>query len=386
MITNSRKRLAVASDATTFVIIGIVAVLLCFVSAAGTEAAIGQGQKASQTKALPIRGLHLSAPGKRDLATAIEFIRTSLAKEGVNTLILEFDFNFDFQSRSEFANPSVLGGDDVKKISEACREKGIQLIPQLNCLGHQSWAQRNGRLLEKHPEFDETSGKFPENKGVYCRSYCPLHPKVHEVLFDLIDELAKACDAKAFHVGMDEVFILGDSDCPRCKGKSPAELFAGEVKTLHDHLKSIGCKMWMWGDRFIDGKSTRIGKWEASENGTQSAVDLVPKDIVICDWHYEKAHETARYFANKGFDVVSCPWRKSAVALAELSQLQAIRSGDDAELARHALGMVHTTWCGFSQFHRAYTALNSGAAAEKTSAFESAQCFIDLFKATRQPQ
>jgi len=332
---------------------------------------------------LPIRGIHLSAPAKRDLTPAIAFIREALPKEGVNTLILEFDFNFDFRSRPEFADSSALGSNEVQQIVRACREQGIDLIPQINCLGHQSWARRNGRLLQKHPEFDETPGKYPNNTNIYCRSYCPLHPEVHPVLFDLMDELARACGAKAFHVGMDEVFILADPDCPRCKGKSPAELFAGEVKTLHAHLKAVGCRMWMWGDRFIDGKATRIGKWEASENGTQSAIDGVPKDIVICDWHYDSAPETARLFAGKGFDVVECPWRKPAVALAQLQQIRALRAGPDPALGGHALGMVQTTWCGFSAFAKAYNAPQPGAAPEKNSASESANCFRRLFEQLR---
>ena len=30
------------------------------------------------------------------------------------------------------------------------------------------------------------------------------------------------------------------------------------------------------------------------------AVDLIPKDVFICDWHYERADPTAAYFALKG--------------------------------------------------------------------------------------
>jgi len=346
------------------------------------DAALGQSRSA--TKVVPVRGLHLSAPGKKDLGAVIQFIREALPKEGVNTLILEFNFSFDFQSRAEFANPAAPGKDEMQQIVKACREKGIELIPQINCLGHQSWAKRNGRFLEKHPEFDETPGKYPGNEGIYCRSYCPLHPEVHKVLYDLIDELAKACEAKSFHVGMDEVFVLADADCPRCKGKDPAELFAGEVKTLHAHLKEIGCRMWMWGDRFIDGKSTKLGKWEASGNGTQSAIDLVPKDIVICDWHYEKAPETPQFFVSRGFDVVACPWRKTDVALAELAHIKAIRASRDPALARRALGVVQTTWCGVEPFLKAHSAQATGAALEKNSASESANCFAALFKALRE--
>jgi hypothetical protein len=339
-----------------------------------------------EVQGLPVRGLHLSAPSKKDLAAALEFFRSVLPKEGVNTLILEFDYQYDFQSRPEFSDPSALGKDDVRKIAQVCREGGIELIPQINCLGHQSWAERDGRFLQKHPEFDETPGKYPKNKGIYCRSYCPLHPEVHAVLFALIDELARACEAKSFHVGMDEVFILADPDCARCRGKDSAELFAGEVKTLQAHLKEIGCRMWMWGDRFIDGKATGIGKWEASENGTAAAIDQIPKDVVMCDWHYEKAHDTPQLFAKKGFSVVECPWRKSEVALGELEKIRALRAGGDPALAGRALGMVQTTWCGFSPFLRAYEAQAAGEAPAKNPAAESARCFRELFQAIRGPR
>lgn len=332
---------------------------------------------------LPVRGLHLSAPGKKDLPAALAFIRESLPKEGVNTLILELNYTFDFQSRPEFGDPSAPGAGEWKQLAGACREAGIELIPQINCLGHQSWAKRNGRLLEKHPEFDETPGKYPDNEGIYCRSYCPLHPEVHKVLFDLMDEVARASQARAFHIGMDEIFILADPDCPRCKGRSAADVFAGEVGVLHDHLASIGCRTWMWGDRFLDAKSTGLGKWEASENGTPPAIDKVPKDIVICDWHYDKAPETPRYFARNGFDVVICPWRKTPVALAELEGIRAIRSGADAGEARHALGVVQTTWCGFGAFVKAYGAAAADGPVEKNSASESARCFRSLFQAAR---
>jgi len=243
---------------------------------------------------------------------------------------------------------------------------------------------RTDRLLTKHPAFDETPGKYPQNKDIYCRSYCPLHPQVHPVLFDLIDELARACDATAFHVGMDEVFILADPDCPRCQGKDPADLFAGEVQTLHAHLRQIGCRLWMWGDRLIDGPAMGINKWEASHNGTAPAIDLVPKDIVICDWHYEKAHPTPQFFANKGFSVVACPWRKPAVALGQLAHMRAIRNDADRATAERALGMLQTTWCGFGPFLQACKAGTAEPA--KGGPAEAARCFADLFQAIREKQ
>ena len=356
----------------------------CLALAGALPAADAAPSKETQAMTLPVRGLHLAAPAKKDLAAVLAFIRESLPKEGVNTLVMEFGLRYDFHSRPEFADPAALGRDEVRQIAAACRESGITLIPQTNCLGHQSWQSHTDRLLEKHPEFDETPGKYPQNKDIYCRSYCPLHPEVHKVLFDLIDELADACEAKAFHVGMDEVFILADPDCPRCKGKDPAALFAGEVKALHDHLKAHGRRLWMWGDRFLDGKATGIGQWEASTNGTWPAVDQVPKDLVICDWHYGKAPDTPRFFAEKGFEVVASPWRDSGVALAELANIRAIRAGADPAVAARGLGMLQTTWCGFDTFLQAYKAEVAQATTAKGEAPEAARCFRALSKAMRE--
>ncbi len=56
------------------------------------------------------------------------------------------------------------------------------------------------------------------------------------MVFELIDEICNVLEANAFHAGLDEVFIIGDNQCPRCAGKDKATLFAGEVTTLYNHL------------------------------------------------------------------------------------------------------------------------------------------------------
>jgi hypothetical protein len=325
---------------------------------------------------LPVRGLHSFAPSKGELALAEKFIREALPKEGVNVLVLEFNYNYVYTSHPELGDRSALDEKAVKQLLKACRDSGVKLIPQFNCLGHQSWAQNTGALLKKHPEFDETPYVPADNKGIYCREWCPLHPDLHKIVFDLMDELADACETDAVHCGMDEVFLIGDPKCPRCAGKDKAELFAGEVKTLRDHLASKKRAMWMWGDRFLDGKATKIGKWEASENGTHPAIDLVPKDVVICDWHYDKAHETPRYFVGKGFSVLSCPWRKQDVALGELQIQRSLAAGPGPG---KGLGVLQTTWVPFAKFAKAYDGDTSSV-----EAAESAKCFKALFAEMRK--
>jgi hypothetical protein len=316
------------------------------------------------------------APKPDEMDLALRFIREALPKEGVNTLVVEFDYRYQFTRRPEVTDPNALSLENAQKLAAAAREVGVRLIPQINCLGHQSWAADTGGLLRSHPELDETPGKYPKNNGIYCRSYCPLHPKLHEILFDLIDELTGAVGADAFHAGMDEVFLLGEEDCERCRAKNKAELFAGEVKALHDHLAQSRRTLWMWGDRFLDGTTTGMGKWEASANGTQDAIRMVPKDIVICDWHYERVLPSITYFAMQGFSVLACPWRKPNVALGQLAMVRDTRSHATTEIADRMQGVLQTTWVSFGPFANAYF----GDKSADTQSQEAVQTFKALFE------
>jgi N-acetyl-beta-hexosaminidase len=239
----------------------------------------------------------------------------------------------------------------------AAKQDSIHIIPQINLLGHQSWAGKTENLLAVYPQFDETPWvkmpavyKWPNSDSLYCKSYCPLHPGVHKVVFDIVDEICDAFETDAFHAGMDEVFYLGEAKCPRCRGKNKAELFAGEVRTIRDHLAQKGRKLWIWGDRLLDGKATGMGMWEASYNNTHGAIDMIPKDVVICDWHYERPDKTAVYFAMKGFNVITCPWRKPGVAVQQVRDMVAFRQQATREMQPRYLGVMHTVWTSVSNF------------------------------------
>ena len=256
-------------------------------------------------------GLHVlieSKPAAEALITELP----GLAKAGINLLIFEVDYNYEYVSHPELRGDDPITRETVKKVVAMCREYKIRLIPEFQSLGHQSWAEKTYALLTKYPEFDETPGQFPGNKDIYCRSWCPLHPDLNPIIFALYDELIEVFEADALHVGMDEVFLLGSEFCPRCKGKDPAQLFAKAVNDCYQHLvMERGVEMLIWGDRFLDGATTGYGEWEASMNKTYPAIDLVPKDIIMCDWHYErmKSYPSIPLFLSKGFRVLPTSFR-----------------------------------------------------------------------------
>jgi len=308
-------------------------------------------------KSTPIRGFCIAAPSPAGMNEFIGFIEKELVPRHVNTLILMVNYNFRFKSHPELRNDSAISVNDAKRLARTCKKYNIDLIPSIDLLGHQSWAGTLGTLLRVHPEFDETplikmpdKYVWPNPDGLYCKSYCPLHPGVHKIVFDLVDELCDAFNADSFHAGMDEVFYIGESQCPRCYGKDKAELFAGEVRAIHDHLAEKGRHLLIWGDRLIDGKSTGIGEWEGSFNSTYKAIDMIPKDVMICDWHYDRPDQTAVYFAIKGFDVATCYWNKSAVAILQKQDMQNFRDHSTREMKEHFRGIIQTVWSGEKSF------------------------------------
>ncbi len=265
-------------------------------------------------------GIHVLVENKED-ARALLTELPLLAKLGINLLIAEVDYNYEYVSHPELRGPDPISRETAKKMVDLCRSLGIRLIPEFQSLGHQSWDKRTFALLTRYPQFDETPGRYPGNKGIYCRSWCPLHPDLPPIINRLYDELLEAFEADALHVGMDEVFLIGSEYCPRCKGKDPAELFAKGVQDAYDHIViARGKQMLMWGDRLLDGAATGYGEWEASLNNTHPAIDQIPKDIVICDWHYElneiNTYPSIPIFLEKGFRVLPTSYRNVAAVKA----------------------------------------------------------------------
>lgn len=306
-----------------------------------------------------VLGMHAICETDADARTLAGEV-PALARRGVNLLICEVDYWYAYASHPELRQENAIRKETIKTLLAACRARGIRLVPEFQSLGHQSWAEKTFPLLVKYPQLDETPDKYPGNKGTdpwgtefYCRSWCPLHPGVAPIVNDLYDELIDAFEADALHVGMDEVFIIADADCPRCGGKPTAELFARAVNDAYDHIvRKRGKEMMMWADRLLDGQATGYGLWEASMNGTDKAVDMIPKDIILCDWHYESRYPlqktprstfpSVRIFVDKGFRVLPTSFRNIKALDRFIDESLAVPSDK-------VLGHVCTVWHPLAQ-------------------------------------
>ena len=294
--------------------------------------------KESEGKNWPFRGFCLGVPRQKDIEVFKRLIAEVLPLYKCNTVVLLTRYKYQFGSHAEVSDREPLTPAQAAEIGALCRQNNIRIIPKMNLLGHQSGKERGSELglLRAHPEFDET----PDQAAVrYCRSLWPRHPQVKEIVFDLADELIDAFEADAIHVGLDEVFEIGA--CPRCKGASNGELFADWVNALHGHfVGEKNVEMLMWGDRLLDSDSTGYSGWDASANETWTMIDSIPRDIIICDWHYGErdSYPSVPFFTGKGFRMVVCPWR-------ELKATEALLRYASENSTEEFLGVLQTSWC-----------------------------------------
>ena len=311
-----------------------------------------------------IVGLHLRINKTDSTDALVKYIKEGLTQIGVNTLVLEFNPGYNYRCFPELAD-GTFGREDAKKVAQAAKEAGIRIVPLFMCLGHQGWKYEPNKLLELHPEFKETTDvvegiKSPDKVGgkiitntpngeFYCHSWCASNDDVYKYVFPRMDEIMEDFGADCVHVGMDETFSIAEDSCPRCVGKGRAELFARTINILHDHIvKEKGWQMMMWADRLVNAREYETHAWEADYLGIWRAIDMIPTDIIMCNWHYEiteKGFPSLEMFMEKGFNILPGGWRS-------LKQMKFLHSetvkyeniAKEKGLKGSVAGMINTCW------------------------------------------
>lgn len=299
------------------------------------------------------KGIVLTAPLSEEIDDVIKFIDEYLAPRGFNMIVMQVRYRYQFKHHPEVWGYDPLSFDDVKRLLAVCRKNNIKLVPKMNLIGHQSGfpneptdgilhghnqvlADINDGLLRAYPSFDE---QCDTKEILYSRSICLSSRGAKAVVCELLDELMDVFEADMIHIGCDEVFNAGL--CPECSKKTRAELISSWINSLNEHVKKRGGVTLIWGDRLLSTEETGYNRWEASDNGSDSAIDMLSKDIVVCDWHYDKyeKYPSIDIFANKGFKIMVSPWR-------DMNNLEAFLDYAIKNDKGHINGILMTTWCG----------------------------------------
>jgi hypothetical protein len=249
----------------------------------------------------------------------------NLAECRFNMLSLYLEHRFDFPSCPGLAPPGSLTTDMARELTAYGRERGITVIPQVNLIGH-----------------NEGLGATERYAHLTCDPFASLpwggyeqlnldNPEARAFVKAAISDICAAFPGTYLHMGGDEVrqmewLFPGDP-------AKQQETMVRWLAFIHDEVRRHDRRLLMWGDMLLHH---------------ETLMKRVPRDILICDWHYgpQGSRETLERFKKEGFEVLAAPAVAtcSCFGVNVTGSLQNIGAmvGDAKELDLH--GFFLATW------------------------------------------
>jgi hexosaminidase len=263
------------------------------------------------------RGIRLYLPGHENIAFCRRFLRDFMALYKFNKVIVEvnasmrldrhpelnagwIDFARDLyytqrynplgahatdqnSAHHDTADGEILEKDEVADLVRYANAQHIEVIPEIPTFTHSYY------LLTRHKELGAISGaEWPD-------IYDPTRPEVYKLVFDVFDEYIEVMKPKMVHIAHDEMFYPVELCIPG-RSKDPSELWAGDVRKIHDYLAAKGIRTALYGDHLIESVrgvhrkpyKSKTG-WEYNMPGAltpQQVTDLIPKDTLVANWFW----------------------------------------------------------------------------------------------------
>ena len=286
---------------------------------------------------LGFRGVHVCIFPNTELAAVRQMILLA-SRFKYNAVVIEFWSSLKSKRRPETAYEHAYTPEEIRPLVELGHALGMEMIPMLNSWGHASGMRsRSGEhaVLDRHPEYKD----LYEADGW---SFCLANPAVYDHLFDRYDELLELfAPVHYFHVGLDEAWgHRGLNEDPRCRGDKPLELVVGHLQKLHDYFAQRNVRVLMWHDMFLQRDHPQLGRQSPANSrppfNTHLALPGLPRDVILAAWNYSntKAWPVPKYFHDKGFPVVVCPWKTKGNTTLLVSEAK----------EHDLLGLLATTW------------------------------------------
>ncbi len=193
---------------------------------------------------------------------------------------------------SDNGDGSYLTQEEVRELIKYCRDRGIQVIPEVPTLSHCDY------LVMAHPEIAERV------EDTYPDTYCPNNPKSYELVFDILGEIIDVFKPNIVNIGHDECYSL--CVCPKCAPLHPARVYADDIIKIYDYLAQRNIKTLMWSEKLLQvwqNGNFPIGGLERFKTYPDGEVvrmqpklydcaGMIPKDVIMMNWYYMFDPET----------------------------------------------------------------------------------------------
>ena len=196
------------------------------------------------------------------------------AAGGFNTVILYLEDRIKTPSYPYSDDAESYSAEQIAGMVAYAGKLSLELIPVVSNLGHTERFLRHAALQPLSEQRGGAPGRFAPAGSAHHDVVCPSLPETYAFFDRYITEVAALFPSRYFHVGLDEFWDLGY--CSLCRpivlAKGLSALFTAHIRHTHTLLSSLGKVMMMWDDMF--------------ETCPESLAEL-PRDIVLCAWHYD---------------------------------------------------------------------------------------------------
>jgi hypothetical protein len=170
-----------------------------------------------------------------------------------NELQLYIEHTFAFVDHpTVWQDASPLTGKEIQEIDKYCRERFIELVPNLNSFGHfERWLRH-----EPYKKLAECPEGFHRDEPYMIRDHgSVLKPNQESLDFidSLYEEYLPNFSSKKFNVGLDEPWELGQGwSKPQVDAKGKGIVYLEHLKGILNAVENRGKSMEFWADVLLE--------------------------------------------------------------------------------------------------------------------------------------
>lgn len=215
----------------------------------------------------------------------------------------------------------ALKKEEVKEIINYAKKHFVEVIPIFQTLGHYENILTQDEFLE-----------YAEFPG--AASLCVAEEKTYAFLEEMLREVFEQFPSKYFHMGADESYDVGLGKSRHLvEAGSLADVHANHYKRVYDICKKYGKEVLMYGDIIL--RHPEI-------------LEVLPKDIIIVDWHYRADFEykSTMLFKNAGHNYFVSPsvWNFTSTFPVNPIAIPNIKYITKSGIRNGASGMINSNW------------------------------------------
>ena len=244
-----------------------------------------------KNKAWSFRGAQLDLARQMETLEYIRAFTDFIARHHFNVLVLYLEARIRTPSFPWPADEECYTPDQIREIVAYAARRGVEVVPVVSNLGHTEGFLRHPPLQHLAELRDGVPGRFEQrgNRQEPFRTVCPSLPGTWEFFEGYYREVAELFPSRWFHAGCDEHWDFCCCHlCRRFAGGEgrQAELFARHLLKTHAIITGkLGKRMIIWDDM--------LGFYP-------SALDRLPRDIVMAMWLYDDVVDLPQgHFGNR---------------------------------------------------------------------------------------